>query len=275
MVEMLQTLLEDGKFINSAKKETGQGMVEYALVLPIFLLLVFFIIETSIIMYYKIDFNFALKDAVESIEFTDSQLNDLRAELYPYGPGMPSRFLDYNDPYSKKRTKDYKLYERFGDQPSLEAYIKNKMVEKSLSLDKDNISFLDFRQGQESKISVASGLQFYHYKKEKEETGNQPPIPNTSEDRDYIENAMFTTIVISEIKAQYTIKPIGFIYSSLKPEGITHEKVIYNTSKNLRWKPYMYDSNGPSELEGYKPNGAGGSGDPSQNKLNKDGDYGY
>ena len=73
------------------ENEKGQGLVEYAIVLPIFLMLVFFIIDFSTILADKVAFNMALRDAIFDIEFKENEVAQLKGYLNPFGP-VESRY---------------------------------------------------------------------------------------------------------------------------------------------------------------------------------------
>lgn len=225
-------------------KESGQGLVEYAIVLPIFLMLVFFIIDYSTVLYDKVAFNMALREAVFDIDFKDDQLEDyLREVLNPIGPVASRYATGYSDKYreGQKRGVDFYIDHSFIGGMTLGEYLKNEIKKRDNSIDIDKIEFLDFEPGRESRVGIYPGLQYYHYKTDKELDGlGYSSTPN------------FSTIVVARIRAVYKIEPKGAFMKGLYPDGIPHEKVIYKTSRNFRWRPRVINPSEGDQLDSLK-----------------------
>ena len=230
------------------ENEKGQGLVEYAIVLPIFLMLVFFIIDFSTILADKVAFNMALRDAIFDIEFKENEVAQLKGYLNPFGP-VESRYSPgYNRETNElqNRGKDFYMNQPFLDGLTVADYLKKEIKARDKSINVDNIDFVNFDGDRESKIGIYSGLQHYHYQKDYGADG-----------KNYETNTNISTIIVSQIRVKYTIEPKGGFMKTLYPDGIPHEKVIYKTSRNFRWRPNVINPHVPDELESMK-NAAGG-----------------
>lgn len=225
---------------SKALKENGQGLVEYALVLPIFLMLVFVIIDYSTILYDKIAFNMALRDSIVKLEFSEEETKALQNYLNPYGP-VENRFghgYDLQTGQIQNRGKDFYMDHKFLSGLTTEEYIKREIEKRDPNINIDNIEFLDFEKGRQSRIGIYSGLQHYHYKKNYGADG-----------RNFQSNPTFSTTLIAQIRVNYKIEPKGALMKSLYPDGLIHEKTIYKTSRNMRWNPTIKNPHVPDELD--------------------------
>ncbi len=220
-------------------KETGQGLVEYALVLPIFLMIVFFIIGFSSVLYDKASFNMALRESIFNIEFGDSDTAALKDYLNPYGMNDNRYSSPYENPYKKRdRSKYYYMNDKFIDGMTLEEYLKKEIKKKDSSINTERIEFLNFEPNQESKVGIYSGLQFYHYKKDHRDSHGLV----------YASNPNISTIIIAQVRVRYWIEPKGPFMEKMYPDGIPHEKVIFKSSRNFRWTPKVLNPSIPDDL---------------------------
>lgn len=218
------------KIIDKKNKlqETGQAMVEYAIVLPIFLMLIFMIIDYSNIIYQKLSFNIALRDSLLNISFTEDESKTLQGILNPYGPATNRYGNGYNYEIGEreKRGHDFYMNHKFLGGLTTEEYLKSEIKKRNPKIETDKITFSEFEKGRDSRIGIYSGFQHYHYQKS-----------YGADDRNYQLNPEFSTIVIARLRANYKIESKGFFTKTLYPDGINHEKVIYKASKSIRWNP--------------------------------------
>lgn len=65
------------KLVNKSKKEKGQAMVEFAIVLPLFLLIVCFLIDVSWVVYNKVQFDYSLRKMAIQLDLGPQQKHAL------------------------------------------------------------------------------------------------------------------------------------------------------------------------------------------------------
>lgn len=226
------------------KDELGQGLVEYSIVLPIFLLCISLIFSYSNILLKKVSFDHALRDTILDLDFNDDQIEKIKKNMHPRGILMDRYSHGYLVNENLNRSKEIKIDEVVDEIKglTLEQYLKEEIKKRNDFIDVERIEFVDFEEAgsdknKESKIGLYSGLQHYHYRRNPAEDG-----------RKYEETPVVSTNIIARLKVRYYIDTNNPILKSLYPEGIKHEKVFFTNSKAFRWRLPVVNPKEASEL---------------------------
>lgn len=193
-----------------SRREKGQAMVEYAVVLPIFLLVVMFLIEVGWVSYQKVIFDYTCRNAAWEI-------GNVNFEGYE-GFTWPKWFKGAEDNVLK-----------YGSLQELDVSSSNRVIKEYFSIANDKTTGdidVDYVTVNNGSVSIYPGEK--HYK-------NKAPKGSPEEDQRINDTAFKTTSIEVDAKIQYklqTITPVNRLYEKVfdKPMVLTNN--LYKVKRN-------------------------------------------